>query len=302
MEVREMKAFVAIAEELNFRKAAERLGVSQPPLTRLIGKLEDDLKVILFTRTTRKVELTGAGVFLLSRCRQILQSIHEAEVEIKKLADTKRGELVISLTPSSIHSNLPKLISSFRQQFSSIKVSMVETPNSMLEKKLGSGEVDIAFSVNTPTDANIKSVPVFSQELGLLISINNPLSKRKSIRFFDLQNETLIFHGKHDHLGFQDEFHRFLKSKNVNVQVYYKKPKESCRNLAVLDKGLLISTKNFLFADTATVFVPFSEYYPKLKTQGWWLGNNRSLALKAFVSFIEENSLVPQTEMDYHLG
>lgn len=302
MEVREIRAFIAVAEELNFRKASERLGMSQPPLTRLIGQLEESLKTKLFTRTTRKVELTGAGVHLLQKCRQITQLIDETEFEIRTLSQKKKGELILSLSPSAIHSNVPKLISSFRQQFPSIKVELVELPNSTLEKKLKNGSVDMAFTVNDPTLDGIRSIPVLANEIGLLMPTENPLSKKKSIRFSDLKGETLIFHNKHDHLGFQAEFHRFLLSKNIHVNIYYKKSNESCRNLTVLGKGLLITSKLFVLDDSSTVFVPFSEYYPRLKIQGLWVESNKSLALKAFLSFIEEKSSLPHSEMDYHLA
>ncbi len=300
METRELKAFITVAEELNFRKAAERLNISQPPLTRIITQLEADLNVKLFNRTTRSVELTGAGLHLLKKGKEILAQISQTEMEVRTLQKTKSGKLHLCLTFGAIHSDLPRLISSFKEQFPKISVVIVESSFNNLASNLRSAKIDMAFCPNIFKEQVINQVAIQAMEVGLLISKENPLSQKKVLKLSDLEGETLIYHGKHEHLGFQEEFLEFLKLKDVRPKVYYKKSKESCALLVGEGKGLLLTSKRAAHISKDAVFVPLAEYSPKVKYYATWSLDNPSLTLKAFVNFLEEKA--PSSEMDGHLG
>ena len=300
MEVRELKAFIAVAEELNFRKAAERLNISQPPLTRIINQLEAALGVKLFTRTTRSVELTGAGLHLLKKGKDILAQISQTEMEVRTLQKTKSGKLHLSLNYGAIHSDLPRLISSFKEQFPKISVVIVESSFSNLASSLRSAKIDMAFCPNIFKEQVLNQVPIQSHEIGLLISKINPLSQKKFLKLNDLEGETLIYHGKHEHLGFQEEFLEFLKLKDIRPKVYYKKSKESCAILVGEGKGLLLTSKRAAHITKEAVYIPFAEYSPRVKFYATWSLDNPSLPLKAFVNFLEEKA--PSSEMDGHLS
>lgn len=300
MESKELKAFIAVAEELNFRKAAERLNISQPPLTRIISNLEEDLNVKLFNRTTRSVELTGAGLHLLKKGKEILSAISQVELEVRALQKNKNGKLHLSLNFGAIHSDLPRLISSFKEQFPKITVVIVKSNFSNLAANLRSTKIDMAFCPNIFKEQILSQVPIQSQEVGLLISKENPLSKKKSLKLSDLEGETLIYHGKHEHLGFQEEFLEFLKLKDIHPRIYYKKSKESCATLVEAGKGLLLTSKRSAHITKDAVFVPLAEYSPRVKYYATWSSENPSLALKAFINFLEEKA--PTSEMDGHLG
>lgn len=300
MESKELKAFITVAEELNFRKAAERLNISQPPLTRIISKLEEDLNVKLFNRTTRSVELTGAGLHLLKKGKEILAAISQTELEVRTLQKNKNGKLHISLNFGAIHSDLPRLISSFKEQFPKINVVIVKSNFNNLATNLRLTKIDIAFCPNIFKEQILNQVPIQSQELGFLISKENPLSKKKSLKLSDLEGETLIYHGKHEHLGFQEEFLEFLKLKDVRPRIYYKKSKESCAILVGEGKGLLLTSKRSAHITKDGVFIPLVEYSARVKYYATWSSENPSLALKAFINFLEEKA--PSSEMDGHLG
>ena len=299
METRVLKAFITVAEELNFRKAADRLHISQPPLTRIINQLEDELGVKLFTRTTRSVELTGAGLHLLKKGKDILTQMSQVELEVRTLQKSKSGKLHLSLNFGAIHSDLPRLISSFKEQFPKIDVVMVNSNYNSLAPNLKSAKIDMAFCPNIFKEQTLKQVQIQSQEVGLLISNENPLSEKKLLKLKDLEGETLVFHGKHEHLGFQEEFLDFLKLKDIRPKVYYKKSKESCAHLAGEDIGLLLTSKRAAHITDKATFVPLAEYSPKVKYYATWALDNPSLPLKAFINFLEGK--VPSSEMDGHL-
>ena len=302
MESRELKAFIILAEELNFRKAAERLNISQPPLSRLINQLEYDLGVKLFTRSTRHVELTGAGLHLLKKGKNVLSQMEAMEMEVRLLPKMKDKKLRFSFSHSAFHSNIPRIISSFKEQFPKIEIEIEELPLSSVERFLKSGKVDMAFGVNEFKDSSIKRMAVQTHELGVMVPELNPLAKKKVIRSGDLEGETLIFHGKHENLGFQSEFLDYLHSKNVRPKVYYKKSKESCPKLVTHGKGLLITSRSLVHSKEGTIFVPFADYSPRLKIFANWSYENNSLPLQMFLNFLEERSSVPSSDMDYHLA
>lgn len=302
MEIREIKAFVVLAEELNFRKAAERLHMSQPPLTRLITQLEYDLDVKLFQRTTRKVELTGAGLHLLKKGKEILEKIESTEFEVRSLRKNKQGKLKISLTAGSFHSSVPRILSAFKEQFPKMNVEMIETPNQLISSSLRSGKIDMAFMVSDPELENFNLIEVQRQELGILIPKLNPLARKKMISLKDLDGEILIFHGKHDKLGFQAEFLHYLNSKGIHPRIYYKKMKESCSHLVTLEQGLLLTTRTMANLVPETQFVPFMDFSKKLKIYGVWSEGNSSLELAAFINFLSEEASVPGSELDSHFN
>lgn len=302
METKNIRAFVILAEELNFRKAADRLHMSQPPLTRLINQMEHDLGVSLLTRTTRSVELTGAGLHLLKKSRDILKLVSETELEVRSLHKKKSGQLEIAFNKAAIHSEMPRLISSFKEQFPKIKIVVNEFDLVSQASDLKSGKLDLVFGVNEHKDSQIISTEVSNHELGLMISHQNPLSRKKVIQLSDLEGETLIFHGKHEHLGFQSEFLDYLWTLDIKPRVYYKKSKESCGSLVAERKGLLLTSKGLGYVPTNSNYVPFAHNGPKLRIFAHYAKENPSLALKAYLTFLEEKELAPPSEMDGHLA
>lgn len=302
MEIRELTAFIVLAEELNFRKAADRLNMSQPPLTRLINQMEENLGVKLLTRTTRHVELTGAGLHLLKRSRDILEEMRKLEFEVRALQKTKTGKLSLSLSGPAFHSEVPRLISSFKEQFPKISVELVECPVNSIPQNLKTAKIDMAFGASEFKDGEIMRLAVQTSEIGLLLAEDHPLSRKKEIKLKDLEGQTLIYHGKHEHLGFQTEFLEFLRNKNIRPKVYYKKSKESCGKLAMMGTGVLITSRSMAHASPGTVYIPFSDYSPKIRIYANWSEANPSLPLRAFLNFLEEKSSAPGSDMDYHLA
>jgi len=302
LEIRELKSFQVVAKELNFRKAAETLGMSQPPLTRLISNLEASLGVRLFHRTTRKVELTGEGLYLYHCSREILEKMEALEKEIRNLKKINKQSMTIALHPAAIHSEIPKLISAFKLKFPGSNIDFIQIPGPQVDRKLLMGELDLAFGVQASKSQQLVSLEIHHQEMGLLISNNNYLSKKTSIKLSDLHGETLIFHGKDDHLGFQKEFEKYLRKLKIHAKIYYRKHGESCSELTEKNVGILITSKSMSQKSSKANFVPFSNITPKLKVYACWRREDQSNVLKALISFMQERQQVPSSEMDYHFN
>ena len=129
MELRHLRYFVAVAEEQNITRAASRLHVSQPPLSRQIRNLEDELGIALFDRDAKAVRLTEAGRVFLAEARIILQRTEEAMERAKDVARGKRGEIHVGYAPSLTVELLPRALKYFRKSNPGVRVQMVHRPH-----------------------------------------------------------------------------------------------------------------------------------------------------------------------------
>jgi LysR family transcriptional regulator, benzoate and cis,cis-muconate-responsive activator of ben and cat genes len=298
MDLKDLKAFLVVAQELNFRKASEILHITQPPLTRLISKLEEDLGVKLFQRTTRKVELTGAGLYLVQQAEKLLGQSEAVEREVRKIGKLKTGELVIGIAHQAFHSAVPRMLTSYKGQFPTVRTSITEKTTTQLLRDLRLGKIDIAFCDN-PETSSFEKLEVHQQEMGFVLPIGHRYYHRKFLRLEDLSGETLIFHGKDDTVSFQTDFHQMLRKKGLEVKIYYRKPGESCLNLVSLEKGILLSVKT---AAVGFKFIPLIDFSKRFKVYGVWPKDQQSLALKAFLQFLNESIELPKTHLDNHLS
>nr|BDT29079.1 LysR family transcriptional regulator [Bacteriovorax sp. HI3] len=300
MDMRALNAFIITAEELNFRRAAERLNMTQPPLSRLINQLEYELGSALFNRTTRKVELTGAGVHLFNEGKKIIDSMRDLELEVKQLSKIKKGEVTIGLNGPVFHSDMPHVISSFKEQFKDSSISLKELPVSKQISSLKSGDIDVLITISRLNDSSLVCREVQSQELGLWVNRHHPLSKKKKIRLSDLNNEPFIFHPKSENLGFQKDFQEFLRGHRVIIRPYYKKANESCANLVVVGKGHLLTSKRMVNSRNDAVFVPLEDFSAKMKIYAYWSTKNNSALVKTFIHFIQDAGHIPASGLDSH--
>jgi len=300
MELKEIRAFLILAQELNFRKAAERLNITQPPLTRLISNLEYQLGVKLFTRTTRMVELTGAGVHLYVEGQKLINASEVLENELRQLNKSKKTKLKIGLNRIAFHSTMPHMLSSFKEQFPNTKIDLNEETDTKVLSQLNKGIIDIAFTATDFKKDDIEQLIVERQQLGFIINKQHVLSKKKSLQLKDLDNHTLVFHGRREQLGFQSEFSSLLAQNNIKVKIYYKKAHESCDNLAIINKGIILSTKRMASLSNQLIFVPLKDYSPKLKIYASWKKENQTEELKVFVNFFKTEDSVPQSGVGGH--
>ena len=145
LELRHLKYFLAVAEDLHFRKAADRLFISQPGLSRQIKQMEDDLGVVLFERNNRKVKLTKAGEYLKKELTQNLKSLEAIIQHTKLLHEGVEGHLKLGYVGSAMHSIIPNLLLELRKTHTNIKLSLEEIPNLKQIDRLLSQDIDLGF-------------------------------------------------------------------------------------------------------------------------------------------------------------
>ncbi len=207
LELRHFRYFVALAEELHFGRAAQRLNMSQPPLSQQIQAMEAQLGVRLFDRSKRKVELTAAGQVLLTEARKALAQAERAEQAVRRAGRGDCGRLDIGFTGSSPFSDvMPNLIGRFRSFWPDVHLSVREMSTSVQMAALVEGSLDIGFA----RPASEREVPGIVLHLvqreNLLFACHSahPLAGRAEIRMADLACESFILHPRPIGTGLYD--------------------------------------------------------------------------------------------------
>ena len=145
MELRHLRYFVAVAEELHFRRAAERLHMSQPPLSQQIRALEEEVGATLLLRNQRRVELTAAGAAFLERAREILDAVEDAARQARRVQRGEVGRLAVGFVGSAMYSFVPELLRAFREQAPDIALRLHELGTTEQLRQLEDGRLDVGF-------------------------------------------------------------------------------------------------------------------------------------------------------------
>ncbi|XVU21165.1 LysR family transcriptional regulator [Actinoplanes sp. CA-054009] len=198
METRELRYFVAVAEELHFGRAADRLGIAQPPLSRAIGHLERRLGVTLFTRTSRSVTLTPAGVTLLREGRAALNAVEAAERRTRRAADGTE-KLVLVTKAGASTDLLPKLLDAYAAEPGSVPVDVILCGVAEQESYLRDGRADVAL-LHLPFDstAGFDTEELITEGQVLILPAAHPLSTRASVSMAELADIPLPRWPGHD--------------------------------------------------------------------------------------------------------
>ena len=193
MEIRQLKAFLAIAEAKTFTAGARRVNVTQAAISMQIRQLEDEVGLQLFTRTPRRVILTEAGEHLLDRARKILREHDSALAEIAEIAGAAFGRLRIgSASGTFAMHQLPTIMQRLKEKFPNAELSVASGTSQKLVDKMMHGETDIAFISLPVENTNVTTESLFSDEIVAIGHPKHPLAKEKFISAPSLAGERLI--------------------------------------------------------------------------------------------------------------
>src|ERR1700719_2783863 len=193
MELRHLRYFVAAAEELHFRRAAERLGIAQPALSQQIQQLEQEIEALLFHRLTRGVELADAGRVFLDDARAILEHVEQAKAKAQRVARGDQGMIRIGFTGSaSFNPIVPGVIQDYRARFPGIAVSLVESGTSQLVDSLRAGRVDAAFIRSPSREVDGLLVVSILEEMLIALPSRHDLAASASLPLEALSGEAFI--------------------------------------------------------------------------------------------------------------
>jgi DNA-binding transcriptional LysR family regulator len=192
MELRHLRYFVAVAEELHFARAAERLHIEQSPLSRAIKELETDLKVQLFDRDPRGTRLTWAGQVLLEDARRVFTAFDRARINVRAAASGYRGALRIALSDGLARQRLASLLTLCREQEPEVDIRLFEVPFAQQIRGLRNDLYDAGFARSDDVGEEILAIEVWNDPLVLALPARHPLLVHESIPLQEVLRYPLV--------------------------------------------------------------------------------------------------------------
>lgn len=208
MELRHLRYFVAVAEEENVTRAAARLHVSQPPLTRQIRDLEEELGVALFDRNGKSISLTDAGRVLLGEARAALGRVEEAVAVVRATAQGRHGEFHLGYAPSPTIEILPPLLRALQGHARGLRVVLHDQTTPEMLAGLRAGQLHAALMMQPPRQATrgILFQPLRRYPIGVLVAAGHPFTRRRAVSIPDLLAEPLVVFARAEY----PDYHKFI--------------------------------------------------------------------------------------------
>ncbi|NVJ85413.1 MAG: LysR family transcriptional regulator [Algoriphagus sp.] len=288
MELRHLHYFQAVAEELNYRKAAERLFISQPGLSRQIKQLEMELGVQLFERDKKHVSCTAAGEYLKEEVEFVLNHLENVRLQIREIASGKVGELRIGFLGSASNQLLPDLLNRLNSNFPLISTSLEELSNQIQVEMLQKDKLDLGFVrlASVPEDLSIK--PVFRDTFSIVVPQNHPIHKSdfKSIAQF-AQESFILFSSDYSNYYYEQiigicraaGFNPHVKHKSVHALTIFRLV-ENGLGVAIIPTSL----KEGYDLNVRFMEIPGISQFTELSVI--WKAENRNPALKKVLSLL----------------
>jgi len=192
MELRHLRCFLAVAEELHFARAAERLHIEQSPLSRAIRDLEEELGVALFVRTTRSTRLTRAGKLFLEHVRRVFTALQQARDAVQAAVQGFHGQLRVVLSDGITPARLPALLALCRKEEPEVEIRFSEVPLTQQIKGLQDDLYDVGFALSDEVGDGITALPVWNDPLMVAVPARHPIMTYKRIPLEELLRYPLV--------------------------------------------------------------------------------------------------------------
>ncbi|WP_140720686.1 MULTISPECIES: LysR family transcriptional regulator [Gammaproteobacteria] len=216
MDLRQLRYFVTVARERNFTRAAEQLGIAQPPLSRQIQSLEEELGVSLLIRNSRPVRLTDAGRLFFEQAMQILGRVEQLQVATRRVGMHQRSVLSIGFVASTLYGGLPILVRKLRQCAPELDIQLVELMSVQQIPALKEGRIDIGFGRVRHSDPSVAGTVLHEERLAVAVPTNSPMAQETApLPIKQLSRQRLIVYPKEPRPGFADEVLNVLHGHGV---------------------------------------------------------------------------------------
>jgi DNA-binding transcriptional LysR family regulator len=193
IDLRHLRYFLAVAEELHFGHAAMRLHMAQPPLSQQIRRLEQEIGCPLFLRSSRSVKLTPAGKALIERARRTLQKVDDDMEAVRSVARGEVGVLKIGFVGSAMLTRLPSILDRYRRMYSRVQLHLNELHTSQLIDALREGSADVALARDTGAMEDLQVEHAFVEPFVAVVPKKHPLAARTSIAISRLRDEPFVW-------------------------------------------------------------------------------------------------------------
>ncbi len=269
MELRHLRYFVAVAEELNITRAAARLHVSQPPLSRQIRDLEDELGVVLLERGARKLSLTPAGRVFFRESRSLLARVDEAVRKTRAAAGQGGGEIRIGYAPSPTVELLPRALRAFRKAAPQARPVLLDLSTDEMITRLADGSLDVALLVRPPLKAGAGVIfeLLFELPVGLIVAPKHPFARRRSLKIEEALEEPIVAFIREGYADYHEWLGGVLRSTDRKPRIIAQADGAPSLVAAVESgQGIAFGPSTFSSANGGRIrFVPISPPPPPLE-------------------------------------
>ncbi len=286
MELRHLRYFMAVAEELHFGRAAARLHIQQPPLSRQIQLLEEELGFPLFERSRRRVELTPAGTSLLGGARQVFDALDVAVHDARGASEGQSGRLVVGYPSSLAYSGLTELLRAFRTRFPSVALTLRELPPGDQIDALKAGSLDVGFVRTAFDDPALAAELVRREALMVVLPDDHPLTAQRTIPLRALAQEPFVMFPRARGPAFFDQLMSLCSAAGFTPHIVQEAPQLDIISMVAAGFGVSImpsSMRNFRRPGLSFRAISGA---PEVELLIVWRHQNLSPALHKFVDLV----------------
>ena len=218
-DLRRLQYFVAVAQERNFTRAADRLHVAQPGLSRQVRLLEQELGVELLHRTTHEFELTEAGAFLLERGSALLGAAEELWRSVRTYATGERGQVMVAYGASASYETASRLLHALAESHPGIAIATAVKSVGEILAGLSDGSIDLGLVRCAPHEAGLEARTVRSERQGLVLRRDHRLASAAAVSLVELAGETLLLHPREANPGHYDAVLELCRARDLEPRV-----------------------------------------------------------------------------------
>lgn len=301
MELRHLRYFVAVAEELSFSRAAERLQIAQPPLSQQIQALEKELKVKLFDRKKRPLQLTRAGQTLLEEAYVTLAQLDQAVHKTQRIYRGELGYLTVGFTSSIANSVLPEILHTFRAQYPAVNLLLIEESSGSQLQGLRDRRTDIIFAYQYQEIAetqDLSMIALLQEPLVVVLPANHPLASQSTVSLAALTEEPFVMPLHQVVSGLSSQIYHLCSQAGFIPKV----AQEAIFMVTILGLvagGLgvsLLPASVQSLQRQGVVYRPIQEQTPATQLTALWRSANTSAALRNFLTVIKAYCHAPSTK------
>jgi DNA-binding transcriptional LysR family regulator len=285
MDVGQLRAFLAVAEELHFGRAAERLHIAQPPLSRTIKALERELRTSLFDRNTRSVKLTASGQALIGPAREVLDALRRAEDSVRSAEEGEVGLVRIAFAGLSTHGLVARLARAVRSQRPGIQLELSSQNFAQpAMKKLVQGETDIALGRWDVIPTDVSAQVVMADSLVVALPDTHQLAGAQQLSIGQLADDSFVSLPQHEGSVLPDRLRRLAGANGFVADIVQIAPDtQTALALVSAEVGchLTLASVASNASDPHVAFIPIDESAPDVDLRAAWRTDNSGPALQA---------------------
>ncbi|MCZ4350996.1 LysR substrate-binding domain-containing protein [Roseovarius aestuarii] len=273
MNLRQLKYFIALAEELHFGRAAAILNIAQPPLSQQIKALEADLDVSLFDRSTRPIALTPAGLALLREGREIVSQVARAEAIARREGSKDAGRLVIGVTGTAALEFAAPVLKALSRRRPNVQVSLREMSSPAQLEALEKGDIHIGFVRPPVLDERMSIRLVHSEQFYVALPHDHPKAREKEVRLAELSGTPLVIFERDEAPGFRDLMLHVCRTAGYTPTTIQDAP-QMVTMLCLVAAGLgcaMVPASARRLAINDVSFRPLVDYSPSIELYAVWM-------------------------------